>query len=67
MRKYRRCPKCKSKKGFLINYVIHGYGHEIRSFEGEVLDADRNVYDDTENWASCINCGENIDSNKLEI
>lgn len=66
MRKHRHCPYCKSKKGFRINYSIKGYGHEDRSFDGEVLDADRNMVDDNE-IAYCLVCDRSIDINKLEI
>lgn len=66
-RKHRQCPVCKSKKGFQIDYSISGNGFEIRNFQGKVLDTERNIYDDTESYAVCVNCNAHIDAEKLEI
>ena len=65
-KKYRQCPYCKSKKGFRIRYTIGGYGHEDRTFKGDVIDSYRSGADDIDNYAECLECGKLIDSVKLE-
>lgn len=66
-RKHRQCPHCKGKVGFKITYQTKGFGHEDRTFKGKVLDAEREVFDDHENYAECLGCGELMDSERLDI
>jgi len=59
--KHRKCPHCKSTKGFRINYEVFGHGTEDRSFKGVVIDADREVVENVDNYVECLSCGEKID------
>jgi DNA-directed RNA polymerase subunit RPC12/RpoP len=67
MRKYRKCPHCKSKIGFEIRYTIHGFGSETKTFTGKVVGSEREVNDKIDMWASCLNCKKLIESEKLQI
>lgn len=66
-RMYRQCPECKGKTGFTIHYTVSGYGFEKRTFKGNVLDAERNVFDNNERFAVCLDCGKQIDTDKLDL
>lgn len=66
MTKHRQCPHCKSKQGFKMTYQIKGYGHEIRTFSGEVVEAEREVVDDLDRHVECIECGKHIDIEKVK-
>lgn len=66
MKKYRHCPHCKGKQGFELRYKVVGHGSEKRDFNGNVLDAERYVADDTDRHVTCLDCGEHIDIEKVE-
>jgi hypothetical protein len=67
MRYIRKCPKCKSNKGFKVEYIIHGNGFEIRNFKGKVIDCERNQFDDSGHVVQCIVCGHFIEIEKVQI
>lgn len=67
MTKIKKCPHCKSKKGFRHDYLITGYGYEIRNFNGDVIDANRETFDKSSDYVECLNCGKPIDSEKVDI
>lgn len=63
---FRKCPKCKSSKGFRHDYQIGGHGFEVRNYKGETLEAEREVIDINESKVSCIECGYRIDADKVK-
>jgi hypothetical protein len=65
MRYLRKCPHCKSNKGFEMSYVIKGSGHEIRDFKGNVIDAVRHSADDLDNYVTCLDCKKLIEIEKV--
>jgi len=65
-RKYRKCPYCGGIKGFVVTYQIKGNGSEIRTFKGKVFDAQRELVDDLDPYAYCLDCGKGIDIEKLD-
>lgn len=62
----RKCPKCKSTKGFEVTYNIGGDGMEIRDFKGNVKDAERSVTD-MDNHITCLDCGANLDEYNVQL
>ena len=66
MKKHRQCPFCKSKNGFNTTYQVKGYGEENRSFKGEVINTEKQEVHDHDPFAECLNCGKQIDIEKLE-
>jgi hypothetical protein len=67
MRYYRKCPHCKSNKGFILRYEIGGYGHEIRDFKGNVIGADREEVNDNDHQVQCLNCQKLIETDNVQI
>lgn len=65
--KIRQCPKCKSKKGFELNYSIVGFGMMQMSFKGKTLDAERSQTDILDHYANCLNCGVSIETERLQV
>lgn len=66
IRKYRKCPHCGSKKGFQITVFLGGNMEYDVDFNGTILNSNRNGIDDIENYATCLECGRLIDSEKLD-
>lgn len=66
-RLHRQCPYCKSKKGFRMEYMIKGYGHEIINFKGKVMDAERETVDYIDHAVICLSCDKHMDSDKVQI
>lgn len=63
-----KCPHCNSDKGYKYDYTISGTGSETKDFKGNVLDCDRNTYDNVDKHSIvCINCGQKLDINKIDI
>lgn len=62
----RQCPHCKSKKGYRVSYVIHGYGHEDKTFSGKTIDANRTVADDIDIDVVCLHCEKRFDTELVE-
>jgi len=58
--KYRKCPHCKSTKGFRISYEVFGHGTEDRDFKGRVIDATREIVENTDSHTECLSCGKQI-------
>ena len=67
MTKHRICPKCKSNKGFRLEYKIIGYGHIDFTFSGKQIDCNRETYDKTDSFVECLNCGKGIDIEKVKV
>ncbi len=66
--KIRKCPYCKSKKGFKYTYGITGNGSEVRDFEGNVIDSERETFDDIDYYTiRCLNCNAKLDYEKLDL
>ena len=66
MGKIRKCPKCKSKKGYRYEYRIRGSGSESRDFKNNVIDAERVVVDDVCAYSNrCLECKGSIDYEKV--
>ena len=66
--KIRKCPYCKSKKGFKYTYGITGNGSEVRDFEGNVIDSERETFDDIDYYTiCCLNCNAKLDYEKLDL
>ncbi len=66
--KIRKCPYCKSKKGYEYNYSITGHGSEKRDFEGNVMDAHRETFDDVDEYTIfCLNCNSKLDIKRLDL
>ena len=65
--KIRKCPFCKSKKGFEIHISIGGYEIKHMSFKGKVLFQERSGADNISHYVTCLNCGKSIDSEKVYL
>ena len=66
--KIRKCPYCNSNKGFKYTYSITGNGSEIRDFNGNVIDSEREVFDNIDYYdICCINCNAKLDVNRLDL
>jgi hypothetical protein len=63
--KIRKCPHCKSKSGFEMQYSIHGTGSETRDFKGNVYKSSREIFDKTDNVVQCIDCKKYFDTDKV--
>lgn len=66
-RKIRKCPHCKSKRGFQIYISLGGHEHKEMDFNGKLLKQDRDGTDDIDKYASCLDCNKLIDSKKLDL
>lgn len=65
--KYRKCPHCKSTKGFRIMVWLGGYEEVTVNFSGKELDRKREGGDKVENYATCLSCNRTIDTENLKI
>jgi len=66
--KIRKCPHCKSAKGYTYDYTISGHGSETRNFKGHVIEAHRSMRDNVDYYSvKCINCDKYIDTDRLEV
>lgn len=65
-RKIRKCPNCKSTKGFELSYVITGNGTVKMDFKRNTLTAERETFDHLDSYAHCLNCGKSIDAEYLK-
>lgn len=65
-RKYRRCPHCKGKTGFLVTVYLGGYEESKVTFNGKIIDQKRSGTDDIENRVECLDCGKFIETEKVE-
>jgi len=64
---FRKCPHCKSNKGFKI-VVLLGGTHEFESdFKGNVIKNVRDGCDKIEMYGSCLSCKKPILSDNLKI
>ena len=63
--KYKQCPHCKSKKGFYFIVTLGGLEYISKSFDGDTISQDRRGLDKIERYATCMNCGHQIDTNRL--
>ncbi len=66
-RLHRRCPHCKSTQGFSLTVYLGGTECKQVGFNGKVINVDRSGTDDIEKYASCLNCGKMIPTDKLDI
>lgn len=62
----RKCPYCKSIKGFEANYSIEGNGTFIVDFKGFILHSERETFDKFGPFVNCSNCGKSIDIESVE-
>lgn len=67
VKRVRKCPHCKSNKGFELTYGIVGSGMVKMDFKGRTMDAERHVYDDMPRDVSCLNCGKLINIEAVKI
>jgi hypothetical protein len=67
MRKFRRCPRCKSRKGFSLNIQLGGYQDMAMDFKGKILSSKREGVDKTPHWATCLSCGKAIETERLQL
>ena len=66
----RKCPHCKSNKGFVIRFRVFGHREEIRDFKGNVLESDVADYAEVcepDPWVECVSCKHTIDSYLVDI
>jgi hypothetical protein len=66
-KKYRKCPFCKSKKGFKMTYHIGGTGSQTFDFKGNILDSERETFDSNDPTVECLNCHRQIDIERVQI
>ena len=66
-KKIRKCPHCKSNKGFSISFRIQGMHNMDVSFKGEILNSERSTHDDIESYGACLNCGRSLPIENLKI
>ena len=66
MRKYRQCPYCKNKKGFSFIVTLGGTEYVSKKFNGEVISQERWGKNKIDNYATCMNCGKQIDTDRLD-
>jgi len=66
-RKIRKCPFCKSKKGFEITFWLGGIDKIQSDFNGNILNREREGTDKLDLFASCLNCKKLIEVEKLDI
>lgn len=66
--KIRKCPHCKSTKGYKYDYRIGGYGSVTMDFKGNTIDCERNTIDDVDYYSvTCINCNSKLDAEKVDV
>ena len=58
--KVRKCPHCKSKKGFEVTIMLGGYQTYICDFNGKVIDTERVGADSVDKHVSCLDCKKTI-------
>ncbi len=63
----RKCPFCKSGKGFITTTYIGGYQIDTYDFLGNLLDSDRLGADDTEKQVECTECGKHFPIENVKI
>lgn len=66
-RKIRQCPHCKGKTGFKITVWLGGHEEYKVNFKGKTISQEREGTDTIEKFATCLDCGKNISTNKLDI
>ena len=48
--------------------MISGNGSETKDFKGNVIDSERNTYDNVDDYScECINCGAKLDIEKVDV
>lgn len=68
IKKYRKCPHCKSRTGFTVRINLKGYQEERRDFSGKlVVILDRRGADEIENYVECLNCKKPIPTENVKI
>lgn len=66
VKKVRKCPHCKSNKGFEYSYGIVGNGIVHATFNGKTIHSEREVFDQAPNYVECLNCHKSIDVEKVK-
>jgi hypothetical protein len=66
-KKYRKCPHCKSVKGFRVTIILAGYQEEVRDFSGNMIDASRHGADRVEKMVECLECKKLIPTENVKI
>lgn len=66
-KKLRRCPHCKSTKGFSILTELGGHQTTHVTFQGKIISIDRQGTDKISKYGLCLNCEKPIDAELLKI
>lgn len=61
----RKCPHCKSNKGFEVTIHLGGQQYEQYSFAGKLLGLDRQGTDGAEKYVQCLSCKKSIKIEKV--
>ena len=63
----RKCPFCKSTKGFSVDVRLSGYHTFNVKFNGEIISQNREPVDNVEKYGSCLNCKRVIPIENLKF
>lgn len=66
MKKYRRCPHCGGKTGFVVTSYLSGHEDIKINFAGKIIDVERNGIDELEKNAECMDCKKLISISRLD-